>query len=67
MMKVITCAELRFRRMEELEALFRSVETELLRTEPGSCERTATLASLQNISRAIAACRARQGHPRPYP
>jgi hypothetical protein len=36
MTKIITCAELRHRRLEELQALFRSLEIELLRTEPGS-------------------------------
>ena len=39
MTKIITCAELRTRRLEELQALFRSLETELLRTAPGSVER----------------------------
>ena len=40
MTKIITCAELRTRRLEELQALFRSLEIELLRTEPGTVERT---------------------------
>jgi hypothetical protein len=30
MTKIITCAELRHRRLEELQALFRSLEIELL-------------------------------------
>jgi hypothetical protein len=67
MTKIITCAELRYRGLEELQALFRDLETELLRTEPGSFERTTVLASLENISRALAACRARQPYPRPTP
>jgi hypothetical protein len=46
MTKIITCAELRHRRLEELQALFRSLEIELLRTEPSSFERTTALASL---------------------
>jgi hypothetical protein len=32
MTKIITCAELRYRGLEELQALFRELETELLRT-----------------------------------
>ena len=67
MTKIITCAELRYRGLEELHALFRDLETELLRTEPGSFERTTVLASLENVSRALAACRARQPYPRPTP
>ena len=67
MTKIITCAELRHRRLEELQALFRRLEIELLRTEPGSFERTTALASLENVSRAMAICRARQAHPRPTP
>jgi hypothetical protein len=67
MTKIITCAELRQRRLEELQALFRSLEIELLRTEPGSFERTTALANLENVSRAMATCLARQAHPRPTP
>jgi hypothetical protein len=47
MTKIITCADLCHRRLEELQALFRSLEIELLRTEPGSFERTTALASRQ--------------------
>ncbi len=36
MTKIITCAELRRRRLEELRALFRSLEAELVRTALGS-------------------------------
>jgi len=67
MTKIITCAELRHYRLEELHALFRSLEVELLRTEPGSFERTTALASLENVSRAMATCRARLPYPRPTP
>jgi ATP dependent DNA ligase C terminal region len=35
----------------------------LLRTEPGSFERTTALASLENVSRAMATCLARQSRP----
>jgi hypothetical protein len=65
MTKIITCAEMRYRRLEELQALFQNLETELLRTKPGSFERTTALANLENVSRAMAICRARQAHPRP--
>ena len=67
MTKIITCAELWYRGLEELQALFRSLEAELLHTEPGSFERTTVLASLENVSRAMATCRARQPYPRPTP
>jgi hypothetical protein len=65
MTKIITCAELRSRRLEELRALFRTLEVELVRTAPGSPERTIVLASLENVSRAIAECLARQSLTRP--
>jgi hypothetical protein len=67
MTKIITCAELQTRGLEELQALFRSIETELLRTKPGSIERTTALANLENVSRAMATCLARPPHPRPMP
>jgi hypothetical protein len=67
MTKIITCAELRYRGLEELQALFRSLEAELLHTEPGSFERTTVLASLEYVSRAIATCRARLPYRRPTP
>jgi hypothetical protein len=67
MTKIITCAELRSRGLEELQALFRNLEAELLRTAPGSFERTTALASLENVSRAMATCRARQPYKRPTP
>ena len=65
MTKIITCAELRHRRLEELRALFRSLEAELARTASDSLERTTALASLENVSRAIAERLARQSLPRP--
>ena len=65
MTKIITCAELRRRPLEELRALYRSLEAELVRTAPGSPERTTVLASLENVSRAIAACLARPSPSRP--
>ncbi len=67
MTKVITCAELRCRRLEEVRALYRSLEAELVRTAPGSPERTTVLASLENVSRAIAECMARPSPSRPSP
>ncbi len=54
MTKIITCGELRYRRLEELEALFRTLEIELGRAAPGSPERRTALASLDNVSRAMA-------------
>jgi hypothetical protein len=63
MTNVITCTELRHRRLEELQALFRRREIELLRTQPGSFERTTALASLEHVSRATAMCQAPVGAP----
>jgi hypothetical protein len=36
MTKIITCSELRYRTMDELEALFRTLQIESGRTAPGS-------------------------------
>ena len=36
MTKIITCAELRCRRLEELRALFRTLEAELVRSRRSS-------------------------------
>src|SRR5689334_19906861 len=55
MTKIITCSELRYRTLAELEALFRTLQIELGRTAPGSRERTDVLASLYSVRRAIAA------------
>jgi hypothetical protein len=50
---------------DELRALFRTLEAELVRTAPGSPQRTTVLASLENVSRAMAECLARQSLSRP--
>lgn len=60
MRKVITRSELHTRSEQELLALFRKVSHELAGTKPGSAERRNTLASLENIQRALAACRAQR-------
>jgi hypothetical protein len=49
MTKIITCSELRYRTMDELEALFRTLQIESGRTAPGSPERTIVLASLESV------------------
>ena len=36
MTKIITCSELRYRTLDELEALFRTLQIEFGRTAPGS-------------------------------
>ena len=46
MTKIITCAELRTRRLEDLQALFQSLEAELMRTAPGSVERKGSVQSI---------------------
>jgi hypothetical protein len=53
MTKIITCSELRYLTLAELEALFRTLQTELGRTAPGSRERTDVLASLDSVRRAM--------------
>lgn len=55
MTKIITCSELRYRTLAELEALFRTLQIELARTSPGSRERAEVLASLESVRRAMAA------------
>jgi len=61
MTKIITCSELT---LDELEALFRTLQIEFERTAPGSPERTIVLASLENVRRAMAAARlSRQPKP----
>lgn len=54
MRKVFTQAALAGRSVTELRALFTAVQQELVRSEAGSQERRDALASLDNISRAIA-------------
>ena len=63
MTKIITCCELRYLTLAELEALFRTLQIELGRTAPGSRERAIMLASLDNVRRAMAARLARQPEP----
>jgi hypothetical protein len=68
MTKIITCSELRYRTLDELEALFRTLQIEFGRTAPGSPERSIVLASLQSVRRAMAAARlCRQPKPRSTP
>jgi len=63
MTEIITCCELRYLTLAELEALFRTLQIELGRTAPGSRERGTVLASLENVRRAIAARLTRQPKP----
>ena len=44
MTKIITCSELRYRTLDELDALFRQLQIEFGRTAPGSPERASVLA-----------------------
>jgi hypothetical protein len=68
MTKIITCSELRYRTLDELQALFRTLQIELGRTAPGSPERTVVLASLESVRRTMAAARlSRQPNPRSTP
>ena len=68
MTKIITCSELWYRTLDELEALFRTLQIEFERTAPGSPERTIVLASLENVRRALAPARlSRQPKPRSTP
>ena len=63
MTKIITCSELRYHSLAELEALFRTLQIELGRAAPGSPERRALLASLESVRRAMAAGLTRQPKP----
>ena len=63
MTKIITCSELRFHTLAELQALFRTLQIELGRTASGSRERSIVLASLESVRRAMAARLARQPKP----
>jgi hypothetical protein len=68
MTKIIACSELRYRTLDELEALFRTLRIEFGRTAPGSPERTVVLASLESVRRAMAAARlGRQPKPQSTP
>lgn len=64
MCKIITTAELQYRSLAELQALYRKVQQELAISAPGSAARRNALASLENIGRAIAQ---RRVYPRPCP
>jgi len=55
MTKIIARSELRYLTLDELEALFRTLQIELGRTAPGSRERSIVLASLESVRRAMAA------------
>ena len=57
MTKIISCSELRYRTLAELEAPFRTLQIEFGRTAPGSPEPTIVLASLDSVLRAMAAAR----------
>ena len=63
MMRIITCCELRYLTLAELEALFRTLQIELGCTAPGSRERGIVLASLDSVRRVMAARPARQPEP----
>ena len=54
MQNIITLAALQGRSLLELQALYSSVQQELVRSERGSQARSDALASLENISLAIA-------------
>ncbi len=54
MSKLIAAADLAGKSIPELRALFRAAHDDLVRSEPGSPERRLALASLENISRALA-------------
>lgn len=55
MSKLITAADLAGKTIPELRVLFRAAHDDLARSEPDSPERRNALASLENISRALAA------------
>lgn len=64
MSRIITPADLQGRSLPELQALYRAVHEELVRSEAGSQARRNALASLEALSLAIAQRRAFSG-PRP--
>ena len=63
MTRIITCCELRYLTLAELEALFRTLQIELGCTAPGSRERGIVLASRESGCRAMAARLTRQPKP----
>lgn len=54
MNRLLTIAELQHRDASELHALFRQASQALARTHAGTPERRNNLASIENISRALA-------------
>ena len=63
MTKIITCSELRYRTVGELQALLRALQSDPSRTTPSSPERRIVLANLEAVRRALAARLARQPTP----
>jgi hypothetical protein len=63
MCQIITPSELQHRTDQELSVLFQLVSQRLTRSEPGSPERHAAFASLENISRTMAARRSLRFKP----
>jgi hypothetical protein len=63
MTKIITCGELRFHTLAELQALFRTLQIELGRTASSSPERAIVVASLESVRRTMAARLARLPKP----
>jgi len=63
MCQIITTSELQHRTDQELSVLFRQVSQGLTRSEPGSAERRSAQASLENISRTMAARRSLRFKP----
>ncbi|MGB8362969.1 MAG: hypothetical protein ACLQUZ_05155 [Rhizomicrobium sp.] len=61
-MKLITASELANKSLSQLIALYRMTSDELAEREPCCIERANMIASLENISRAIAALRLRPPH-----
>ncbi|HEY2034431.1 MAG TPA: hypothetical protein VGH02_12165 [Rhizomicrobium sp.] len=58
-MKLITASDLAHKSLSQLIALYRMISEELAGTEPCDTERANMIASLENISRAIAVLRLR--------
>ena len=63
MTKIITCCELRYLTLAELESRFRTLQIELGRTAPGSRERADVLGNLESVRRAMAVRLTRQPKP----
>jgi len=63
MTKIITCCELRYYTLSELQALVRTLQIELGCTTPDSTARANALASLENVRRAMAARLVRRPKP----